>query len=47
MPKLNEAIKWVKDTYDIDITDKDPFGTYHPSGTLEKLRELIEDEDKE
>jgi hypothetical protein len=41
LPQLNAAIKWVKETYNIDITDKDPFGAYHPKGTLGKLEALI------
>ncbi|MCJ7805166.1 hypothetical protein MUP46_00795 [Patescibacteria group bacterium] len=40
-PKLQEAIQWVKTTYNIDMADKDPFGAYHPAGTIAKLQELI------
>lgn len=43
-PKLQEAIQWVKTTYNIDMTDKDPFGGWHPKGTLEKLEALIKSE---
>ena len=45
--QLNEAVQWVSDTYHIGITDRDPFGIYHPKGTLDKLSELIESENKE
>lgn len=38
---LQEAVAYAKRIYNIDITDKDPFGAYHPTGTLEKLETLI------
>jgi hypothetical protein len=46
LPILQEVIKFVKEKCNIDITDKDPFGAYHPKGTLKKLEALIKS-DKE
>jgi hypothetical protein len=46
LSKLQEAIAWTKQTYNIDITDKDPFGDYHPKGTLEKIIGIIKNEVK-
>ena len=46
-PVLNKVIAVLKKKYNIDITDKDPFGGYHPKGTLDKLQKLIESENKE
>ena len=43
---LSEAIALIKRNYGIEITDKDPFGGWHPKGTLEKLSKLIEGETK-
>jgi hypothetical protein len=40
-PKLKKAIAWVKETYGLNITDKDVFGDWHVEGTLDKLREYI------
>jgi len=36
------ALNFIRDEFGLDITDKDPFGAYHPSGTLDKLKALIE-----
>ena len=33
--------KYVRSRYGLDMTDKDPFGAYHPAGTLQKLIDLI------
>lgn len=41
---LQEAVAYAKRIYNTDITDKDPFGAYHPKGTLEKLKALIKSE---
>lgn len=41
-PVLQEAIALIKKHFDIDITDKDPFGSYHPQGTLEKLCTILQ-----
>ncbi len=46
-PVFEQAVKFIKGNFGIEITDKDPFGGYHPKGTLDKLRELIESENKE
>lgn len=40
-PALQQAINHVKTKYGIDMTDKDPFGAYHPSGTLDKLISIL------
>ncbi len=42
-PKLKEAIQYVTGRHKINITEKDPFGAWHPEGTMEKLRKIIED----
>jgi len=46
LPKLQEAIKWIKNIYGIEITDKDPFGGWHPKETISKLEKLIDSEKK-
>jgi len=40
-PMLTEAIKWVKENFDLDMTDRDAFGDYHPTGTLDKLSQIL------
>jgi hypothetical protein len=40
-PQLEQAKDFVKRKYGLDMTDKDPWGAYHPSGTLAKLREIV------
>jgi len=40
-PMRLEAVKWVKEKYDIDLTDRDAWGNYHPAGTLDKLSKLL------
>ncbi len=39
--RLHEAIAWVKRFYNIEITDKDPIGAWHPKGTMAKLVEIL------
>ena len=41
-PVLQEAIALVKKHFGIDVTDKDPFGGYHPQGTIEKLCKIMQ-----
>ncbi len=43
-PVLQQAILFVKNKYDVNITDKDVFGTYHPEGTLQKLQDILSKE---
>ena len=38
---LEEAIALIKISFSINITDKDPFGGYHPEGTLNKLEKIV------
>lgn len=40
-PMRLEAVKWVKEKYNIDLTDRDVWGNYHPAGTLDKLSKLL------
>ena len=40
-PVLEQAIKFIKDQFNIVITDKDPFGGYHPEGSLKRLEDII------
>jgi len=40
-PMRLEAVKWVKEKYNIDLTDRDAWGHYHPAGTLDKLSKLL------
>ncbi|MDD5354675.1 MAG: hypothetical protein PHF95_05745 [bacterium] len=42
--KLQEAKNWVKQKYGIDITEKDVWGGWHRTGTLNELRNLIRKE---
>lgn len=46
-PIFDKVVTIIKEKYDIDITDKDPYGAYHPKGTLEKLKTLIGSEGKQ
>lgn len=39
--KLQEAIAWVKEKYDLDCSEKDPFGAYQVVGTMEKIAAKI------
>ena len=39
-PVLEEVMKWIKQKFDVDCSDKDPFGAYHPKGTLDKIMEI-------
>jgi hypothetical protein len=39
--KLTEAKAWVKQRYGLDITERDVWGTWHATGTMDKLREII------
>lgn len=43
-PRLQEAIVWVKEKYGVDMADRDPHGAYHPAGSLEKLKKMLEAE---
>lgn len=38
---LKQAIAWIKQVYGIEITEKDPFGGWHPTFTMEKLSAII------
>ena len=38
---LEEAITLIKKHFNINITDKDPFGAYHTEGTLDKLVKMV------
>jgi hypothetical protein len=40
-PVRLEAVKWVKEKYNIDLTDRDVWGGCHPVGTLDKLSKLL------
>lgn len=42
-PKLQEAIAWVKEKYGLDITERDVWGSYHVTGTMDKLKELLKE----
>ena len=42
-PQLQKAIAWVKEVYNIDITEKDPYGSWHPKGTLDKLTIIVKE----
>lgn len=43
-PKLQEAVTWVKETYGVEMTDLDVHGSYHPAGSLDKLKKILKDE---
>lgn len=36
--RLAEAMEWVKSKYGITEWDKSPFGSYHPKGTMDSLK---------
>lgn len=38
---LVEAKAWVKERYGLDITERDIWGNWHVTGTMDKLREII------
>jgi len=40
-PKLTDAKAWVKERYNLDITERDVWGNWHVTGTMDKLREII------
>ncbi len=40
--KFQEALVWIKEKYNLEMTYRDPNGNYHPMGTLEKLKEILE-----
>jgi hypothetical protein len=40
-PTLTEAKTWVKQHYNLDITERDAWGNWHVTGTMDKLREII------
>jgi hypothetical protein len=39
--KLAQAITWVKETCGLYCNERDPFGNYQISGTLEKIQQII------
>ncbi len=43
---LQEASALIKKAFGINITDKDVFGGYHPEGTLKKLEDMFNKEQK-
>lgn len=38
--ELNNAKAWVKEKYNLDVTEKDIYGNWHITGTLNKLQEI-------
>jgi len=40
--QLQVAKNWVKDKFQIDLTDRDVWGGWHRAGTLRELRSLID-----
>lgn len=40
---FNEAVAWVKGTYGLEMTDRDPWGDYHPAGSLDRLKEILQE----
>lgn len=38
--KLQEALSWASQKFSISEWEKSPFGSYHPKGTMQKLKEL-------
>lgn len=40
LPKLQEAMDWVKDNYRITEWERDIFGSYQIKGTIEKINAL-------
>jgi hypothetical protein len=41
-PKLAEAKAWVKEKYSLDMTERDVWGNWHVTGTMYKLKEIIQ-----
>jgi len=41
--KLAEAKAWVKQRYSLDITERDVWGNWHVTGTMDKLKEIIKE----
>jgi hypothetical protein len=39
--QLTKAKAWVKKRYGLDITERDVWGSWHVSGTMDKLKEII------
>lgn len=43
--KLQEALVWVEATYGISEFERDPFGCYQIKGTLDKLKQLLKQQE--
>lgn len=39
--QFEKAKAWVKERYGLDITERDVWGNWHVTGTMDKLREII------